>query len=56
MTESALSLSDPMGTGQDYCPSASLSDGNGGYIGAFRDASDNWMQGWTNFDPQNTQY
>ncbi len=25
------------------------------YIGAF-DGSNNWMSGWTNFDPQNTQY
>jgi len=55
-TESELSLSDPAGTGQNYCPKSSLSDGNGGYIGAFRDASDNWLEGWTNFDPQNTVY
>lgn len=28
------------------------------YIGAFRSDSDtdNWMRGWTNFDPQNTDY
>lgn len=27
------------------------------YIGAFgSDATDNWMSGWTNFDPQNTDY
>ena len=25
------------------------------YIGAFN-ASDNWLDGWTNFDPQNTNY
>lgn len=25
------------------------------YIG-YRDTSDNWMQGWTNFDPQNNVY
>ena len=25
------------------------------YIGAF-DANDTWLDGWTNFDPQNTQY
>lgn len=56
MTEAALNLTDPMGTGQNYCPSTALSDGKGGYIGAFRDASDNWLEGWTNFDPQNTQY
>ncbi len=56
MEEAALNLTDPKGTGQNYCPSATLSDGKGGYIGAFRDASDNWLEGWTNFDPQNTQY
>lgn len=56
MEESALNLTDPKGTGQNYCPSAMLSDGNGGYIGAFRDANDDWMDGWTNFDPQNTVY
>ncbi len=26
------------------------------YIGAFASTSDNWMEGWTNFDPQNTVY
>lgn len=26
-----------------------------GYIGAF-EANDSWMQGWTNFDPQNADY
>lgn len=26
-----------------------------GYIGAFN-VGDNWLDGWTNFDPQNTQY
>ncbi len=56
MTEAALNLTDPARTGQNYCPSAALSDGNEGYIGAFRDASDNWLDGWTNFDPQNTEY
>lgn len=56
MEESALGLADPMKTGQNYCPSTALSDGNGGYIGAFKDASDNWLEGWTNFDPQNTVY
>lgn len=56
MEESALGLTDPMTTGQNYCPSTTLSNGNGGYIGAFKDASDNWLAGWTNFDPQNTQY
>lgn len=56
MEEAELSLTDPMGTGQNYCPSATLSDGNGGYIGAFKDANDNWLESWTNFDPQNTNY
>ena len=56
MDEADLKLADPAGTGQDYCPSEMLPDGNGGYIGAFRDASDNWLEGWTNFDPQNTVY
>ena len=55
-TEAELALTDPAGTGQNYCPSTALSDGQGGYIGAFRDASDNWLEGWTNFDPQNTVY
>lgn len=55
-TEAELQLTDPAGTGQNYCPSTALSDGQGGYIGAFRDASDNWLEGWTNFDPQNTVY
>lgn len=26
------------------------------YAGAFKDASDAWATGWTNFDPQNTDY
>ena len=26
------------------------------YVGAFADDSDNWLEGWTNFDPQNTDY
>lgn len=26
------------------------------YIGAFAGESDNWMSGWTNFDPQNADY
>lgn len=26
------------------------------YVGAFAGESDNWLQGWTNFDPQNTVY
>ncbi len=56
MTEAELSLTDPAGTGRDYCPSNTLSDNQGGYIGAFRDGSDNWLKGWTDFDPQNTVY
>lgn len=36
-------------------PSGMDARGNG-YAGAFKDASDNWMAGWTNFDPQNTAY
>lgn len=56
MQESQLNLLDPMRTGQNYCPSVAIPDGKGGYIGAFRDASDNWLSGWTNFDPQNTPY
>lgn len=56
MEETELSLTDPMKTGQNYCPAKTISDGNGGYIGAFKDASDNWLSGWTNFDPQNTVY
>lgn len=55
-TEAALNLIDPMKTGQNYCPATELSDGKGGYIGAFKDQSDNWLEGWTNFDPQNTPY
>lgn len=56
MTEAELNLCDPAKVGQNYCPSVMISDGKGGYIGAFKDASDNWLSGWTNFDPQNTQY
>lgn len=56
IAEKELGLSDPAKTGQNYCPSKALSDGNGGYVGAFKDPSDNWLAGWTNFDPQNTKY
>lgn len=56
MEEKELGLTDPAKTGQNYCPASVLSDGQGGYIGAFKDASDNWLEGWTNFDPQNTKY
>ncbi len=34
---------------------ASLAGGNN-YIGAFRDENDNWLEGWTEFDPQNADY
>lgn len=54
--EASLRLSDPNNTGQNYCPASVISDGKGGYIGAFKDTGDNWMKGWTNFDPQNTVY
>lgn len=56
LTEDELGLTDPKGVGQNYCPAAMLADGEGGYVGAFRDATDNWLEGWTNFDPQNTEY
>lgn len=56
LTDIMARLTDPFRTGQNYCPAAAISDGKGGYIGAFRDASDNWMAGWTNFDPQHTAY
>lgn len=56
MNEADLNLADPKGTGQNYCPSETLTDDNGGYIGAFRDINDDWLDGWTNFDPQNTPY
>lgn len=56
MTENQLNLTDPIGIGQNYCPSSAIPDNKSGYIGAFRDASDNWLNGWTNFDPQNTIY
>ncbi|MDR0895502.1 MAG: hypothetical protein LBN06_09445 [Prevotellaceae bacterium] len=56
MNEADLNLTDPAKTGQNYCPAAIISDGNGGYIGAFKESSDNWLEGWTNFDPQNTVY
>lgn len=54
--EAALQLSDPANTGQNYCPMTEISDGRGGYVGAFKNASDDWMKDWTNFDPQNTPY
>lgn len=50
--EGLLGMTDPANTGQDYCPATEISDGKGGYIGAFRNSLDNWMSGWTNFDPR----
>ncbi|MEG1581022.1 MAG: hypothetical protein RR386_07160 [Bacteroidaceae bacterium] len=70
-TEATLSLTDPRGVGQNYCPTANspLLSGasfpnitNGylnttvNYIGAFSGINDTWMDGWTNFDPQHTAY
>lgn len=62
-----LKLTRPVGSKitVDYLPAAGsplLDGGNaalsGGmnYAGAFRDASDNWMEGWTEFDPQHAEY
>lgn len=56
MTETELGLADPMNTGQNYCPTTAIMGTDGNYIGAFRDTNDNWLEGWTNFDPQNTVY
>lgn len=71
MTEADLRLSDPKNVGQAYAPATGSPLTSGGnfdgvtstfldktvtYIGAFRDASDNWLDGWTNFDPQNAAY
>ena len=66
---SALGLQDASNVGSPFMPSASsplLSlasfDGESSawldkvaYVGAFN-ATDNWLTGWTNFDPQNTKY
>lgn len=70
MTEAELNLTDAANVGQAYCPGAnspllsgaSFSDitnlfiNQVNYIGAFGGSTDNWMSGWTNFDPQNTVY
>lgn len=56
MTEAELGLADPMNTGQNYYPATAIMGTDGNYIGAFRDTNDNWLEGWTNFDPQNTVY
>ena len=65
-----LLLSDPRHIGVNYLPTASSPLLNAAsfsnpllaswfeqvsYIGAFG-SSDNWLDGWTNFDPQNTDY
>lgn len=64
-----LMLTDAAGTGAAYMPqagskligAASFADAllNGvtpvNYVGAFA-AGDNWMDGWTNFDPNNAEY
>ncbi len=70
MTEDALLLTDPKSTGQNYAPGAGSPLLSGGsfdgvtssyldktttYIGALK-ANDTWLDGWTNFDPQNTDY
>lgn len=57
LAETALKLTDPMNTGQNYCPASDSPLLNGSsYIGAFSGPGDNWLEGWTNFDPQNTVY
>ena len=70
LTETDLNLTDPKSIGQAYCPGAGsplLNAANFSgltssyinqvsYIGAFSGASDNWLEGWTNFDPQNAVY
>lgn len=67
-TEADLKLADPKTVGQNYCPAAGSPLLNGAsftgltgfttvaYAGAFSGANDTWMDGWTNFDPQNTVY
>ena len=68
-TAAALALADGSGVGSAFMPqvgspalSAASFDGETSswfdkvnYAGAFN-AGDNWMQGWTNFDPQHTAY
>ncbi|MEG1563150.1 MAG: hypothetical protein RR365_05415 [Bacteroides sp.] len=71
LSEAALLLTDPLGVGQNYAPAAGspLLTGAGfagvksaflnttvPYVGAFSGATDAWMEGWTNFDPQHTAY
>lgn len=68
LTEADLKLADPKTVGQNYCPAAGSPLLNGAsftglsgfttvaYAGAFSGESDTWMDGWTNFDPQNATY
>ena len=65
----ALALTDASNVGSPFMPSAnspllSLASFAGetsawldkvSYVGAFN-ATENWLKGWTNFDPQNAQY
>jgi len=70
-TEAELKLTGENKVGQNYLPSAdspllgaasfanvtsSYLNKNVTYIGAFSGTTDNWMDGWTNFDPQNADY
>ena len=65
---SSLSLIDACGVGSPFMPSAASPlltlasyDGEASwfdkvvYVGAFS-ATDNWLNGWTSFDPQNENY
>ena len=63
--ETDLNLSDPLNVGQNYAPTTTITGGSIDsntfftpvtYVGAFKNSSDTWMEGWTNFDPQNTVY
>ena len=65
----ALALTDASNVGSPFMPSStspllSLASFSGetsawfdkvSYVGAFN-ATENWLKGWTNFDPQNAQY
>lgn len=70
-TEAELNLIASNGIDQNYLPgtgspllnaasfenvTSSFIDKTVTYIGAFSGASDNWLEGWTNFDPQNADY
>ena len=66
---SSLLLTDPSNVGSPFMPSSaspllSMASFDGetspwldkvAYVGAFND-KDNWLNGWTNFDPQNAKY